>query len=180
MKKIIVCLFSLLLSGIISLLYAQDYKYFNLTFKSNSIVGFSPKHLKPGSMERTNGASMIREAPKLDASYFNTFMPIFKDIFGADFKYENWRILRRINCAFWFREDFKPFYYQITFPTELLDEFPQWEEKLYQLCERSMKVDIHPFIRSQRDKPNFEWSTFQVNLANLYMYSEGRFRMEDY
>jgi len=157
---------------------AQEYKYFDLTFKDNTSVGFSPKHLKPDLMERKNNPNILEE-PKLNLYYFNTFMPIYYEIFGADFKYENWRILGRINCSFWFGEDFKPFYYQISFPAELLDEFPQWEEKLYQLCERSMKVDIRPFIKPLRDKPDFGWSNFHVNLVNLYLFSEGRLRIED-
>ena len=139
MKKLIICLFIILITGITS---AQEYKYFDLTFKGNSIVGFSPKHLKPGSMERTRGKKMIQELYRLNKYYFDSYMPIYYEIFGTEFKVENWKILRSISCDFWFREDFKPYYYQISFPTALLDEFPQWEEKLYRLCEKSMKVDV--------------------------------------
>jgi hypothetical protein len=107
-------------------------------------------------------------------------MPIYKEIFGPDFKYDNWRTLFRINCSFWFREDFKPYFYQITFPTEMLDEFPGWEEKLYLLCEKSMKVNIRPFIELQGDKSKFEWSNFDIIIGNLYMFSEGKLRLDDY
>ena len=158
---------------------AQEYKYFYIRNSDKYTVVFSPKNLKPDLMERKNNPNILEE-PKLNDYYFNTFMPIYKDVFGADFKYENWRILGRINCSFWFGEDFKPSYYQITFPTELLDEFPQWEEKLYQLCERSMKVDIRSFINPQKDKSNFGWSNFHIIFSNLYLYSEGRLRIDDY
>ena len=134
MKKLIICLFSILLFSSINLVSSQEYKYFDITMEGNSIVGFVPKHLKPGSMDRKNADNnWVSVVPKMNKYYFDTFIPIYKDVFGADFNYKGDRInLMWISCSFWFREDFKPYYYQISFPTAMLDEFPQWEEKLYQ------------------------------------------------
>ena len=182
MKKLIIYLFSILLSGSMQMITAQESKYFEIKNNDQSIVCLVPKHLKPGLQERKKGNNNWGfVVTNYNMNYFNTFMPIYKEVFGIDYKYNgDRRNLICINCTFWFGEDLKPYYYQINFPTNMLDEFPLWEEKLYQLCERSMKVDLRSFINVPEDKSNFEWSNFSVNFRNLYLFSEGRLRLDYY
>ncbi|MDR0795432.1 MAG: hypothetical protein LBE79_05155 [Tannerella sp.] len=179
MKNLKFYLCCTILWGSIQMSSAQEYKYFNLTSKGNSIVSFEPKHLKIGATERKFANNWTIGVAKRNAYYFDAFAPIYKEIFGTESLGEP-RLIARILCTFWYKEDFKPYYYQIMFPIKLLDEFPQWEEKLYQLCERSMKVDIRPFIELHGDKARFERSYFEINLGNLYQFTQGIFRPQEY
>jgi len=39
---------------------------------------------------------------------------------------------------------------------------------------------VRPFVDPRKDQSNFEWSNFEINLMNLYLFAEGRLRLEDY
>ena len=187
MKRIIIYLFCMLLFSNLHIISAQEYKYFDLTFQSNSIVGFSPKNLTD-SFYVKEGEKATMGKVIYNANYYDTFIPIFKEIFGSQFFAQYKRIsegredllfLRKIHCHLYIGEDFKPYYFGISFPTNRLDEFPLWDEKLYRLCMKSFEVDMRRFILILGDKSLFKGTTFEINMGNLYLYSEGRLRMDD-
>ena len=184
MKKLIICLISMLLFSSINLVSAQESKYFDVDNSYKYLVSFTPKNLQE-SFYRKEGEFTPLGMYKLNKYYYDAFIPIYKDIFGSQHfaKFEgrdNLRFLRAIKCSFYFREDFKPYYFWVTFPADRIDEFPQWEEKLYRFCLKVLDVDVRSFIEIQGEKSLFKGSTFDIDFANLYLFLEGRSLPEDY
>ena len=184
MKKSIIYLFSLLLFNRISAISAQEYKYFDISSSNQFSVYFTPKNLKE-SFYTKEGEKSTMGIYKLNKYYFDTFMPIYNEIFGflnsTQYKSkDDLKFLLGIQCSFYFRGDFKPYYFWVSFPTNRIDEFPQWEEKLYRLCMKTLEVDVRSFIDIQGDKALFKGSTFQINMRNLYLFSESNLRLDDY
>jgi hypothetical protein len=113
--------------------------------------------------------------PVLNKYFFETFYSIYNEVFGSQFKYhENRQIMVWIKYTFWFKGDFKPNYYHLYIPAELIDDFPQLEEKFYRFGEKCMKADIRPFIEVQGGMDDFKGSLFEINFGYFNRYTSNR------
>ena len=141
-----------------------------------SIVSLAPKKYVPSDLERQPGEAGAFGNFRFNSTrYFDTFTPLFQETFGAQYKYNgNERNLLFIYCTFWYREDFKPYFFQISLPRRLMDDFSEMEEKLFLLCEKIMKADIRPLVDIQGNVANFKGSNFQINLGGLYQSANGK------
>jgi hypothetical protein len=180
MKKLIIYLFGILLLNSVNTISAQEYKYFNIRYSDKFSVSFSPKNLEE-SFFKKEGERTTMGFYTMNENYFDMFIPIYKEIFGDQYltQYkgrDNLLFLTKIKCSFYFREDFKPYYFWVNFPASRLEEFPQWEEKLYRFCMKVLEVDVRCFIDLEGDISFFKGSTFDINMGNLYLFLEGRFR----
>jgi len=163
-------LVSILLVSSTYITNAQEYTYFHIESSSEYLIWFSPKDLTYSDSERGKGTDGYQI--DFNQTFFEIYTPIFNEIFGHPYTGDP-RLLSKITLTFYFRKDFKPYYFFVGFPANRKEEFAGLEEKIYTFGKKCLQTNFQPFVQVW-DKKKFQGSSFTIMLYGFYLYSEGK------